>query len=155
MHKWGKWVDIRVRVRRKMVCCWNMLFAWELRPGSSRSTDCVFYVCLLCLSDVVKRHLSFMSWPKDISICLFQIRADCQDQSHLLVLANMMQNTYVFLFRLASLQPTLSQRLSRAHLDLCTALPSIICQVSLFSSNISTNCRVKTQITLGMLVVLL
>lgn len=115
---------------------------------------CLSFMCLFCLSDLVKRHLSCMSWPKDISICLFQIRANCQDQSHLLVLANMTRNTYIFLFRLTSLQPGLSQRLSRAHLDLCTALPSIICQVSLFSFNISTNCSVKTQITLGMLVVL-
>ena len=48
----------------------------------------------------------------------------------------------------------LSLRLSRVHLDLCAALLSIICQVSLFSFNISTNCRVKTQITLDVLVVL-
>lgn len=109
---------------------------------------------MFSLSDLDKRHLSCMSWPKDISICLFQIRADCQDQSHLLVLANMMWNTYVFLFRLLSLQPALSLRLSRAHLDPCAALLSIICQVSLFSFNISTNCRVKTQITLDVLVVL-
>lgn len=63
-------------------------FCWRAqRARVSRKHGCVF--ALFSLSDLYKAS-SCMSWPKELSAYLFSSGADCQDQSHLLVLANMM-----------------------------------------------------------------
>lgn len=70
MHKWRKGVDITVRVGEWSAAERDFLF--ENAGQSLVQAQIVSFV--LCLSDLVKRHLSCVSWPKDISICHFQIR---------------------------------------------------------------------------------
>lgn len=69
MHKWRIWVDIRVKVGKWPAAKTGLLF-----ENSSQSPVEAWVVSFMfCLSDLVKRHLSYVSWSKDISIRHFQI----------------------------------------------------------------------------------
>lgn len=86
---------------------------------------------------------------------IFKLGTDWQDQSWWLALANILWNTFLFLFGVTTVQPVESQRLDRFHPDCYSALLPIKCQVFLSSFNISPNSRVRNNITLAMLVIVL
>lgn len=132
MRKMGGY---QARVRRGR---WSAAEICFLLESSDQGPVEAWIVCLLyfSLSDLDKRHLSCMSWLKDISICLFKLGQTARIPVPFACPCKHDVEAYIFLFRLLSLQPALSLRLSRVHLDLCAAL-SIVHQVSLFSFSIS------------------
>lgn len=63
MHKWRKWVIIRVRVGTWPfpVSVFISISVWECRPESTLSRNCA---SVLCFSDLVKRYLSCVQLAK-------------------------------------------------------------------------------------------
>lgn len=139
MDTWRKWVDIRVKVGKSPAAQTGFLL--EIAGQSLVEAQIVSF--MFCLSDLVKRHLPCVSWPKDISICHFQIKDRLPGSVLVACPFQHFVEHILFLFRVASLQPAVSQRLNTFHLDLHAVSLPIRCQVFLSSFNISTNSRMR------------